>query len=455
LITDTENEKKKQYKKLSILIPVYNEKDNISKIINKIQKTKIPLKMEIIIIDDCSQDGTREAIKKKIIPKYKNIKYYEHETNIGKGGAIRTALKHHTGDIVIIQDADLEYYPSDYIDLIKPIIKGKAKVVFGSRYLYKKLHGNVKSAGFLFKVGGFFITHIFNLIYGTKLTDESTCYKVFDSEVIRKIKLNCKRFEFCPEISAKLIRLGYKIIEVPVKYSARTIKQGKKIRIKDAFEAVYVMIKYRFANKKSFIKQDKSNIDKIFPEYNSNNPLVRKVFKDRLSYAIKLSNLSSNQKILDVGTGNGILLKMLNSKYNNKFVGLDINKDIRKLKLPNTSFIICDARRLSFKSNSFDMIYCLDVLEHIKELDLVIRDIKRVLKYKGQLVVSVPQENILYKCARFLLKGTLSKEKGPSTSPHLWNAKQIINQLNKNFNLRRKKVLYKPLSLFQILSYEI
>ena len=249
--------------------------------------------------------------------------------------------------------------------------------------------------------------------------------------------------------------MGYKIKEIPIKYSARTVEQGKKIRIKDAFEAVYVMIKYRFASKKSFIKHDKSSLDKIFPEYNSNNPLVRKIFWDRLAYAIKLSNLSSNQKVLDIGTGNGVLLKMLNAKYNNKFVGIDINKDIEKLKLPNINFIVGDTRKLPLGSDSFDIVYCLDVLEHIKELKLVISEIKRVLRDRGQLIISVPQENVLYKFARLLIKGTFSKEKGPCTSPHFWNASQIIKHLNKNFNLRETKVLYKPLFFFRILSYEV
>lgn len=444
-----------RYRKLSILIPAYNEEHTIAKIIEKVQKVELPLEKEIIIVDDGSTDGTREIVKEKILPKYGDIKYYEHPRNIGKGGALRTALNHHTGDIVVVQDADLEYDPEDYAVLIKPIMAGEYKVVFGSRDLYRRLYGRTRSASYLFKVGGSVVTRFFNLIYQSNLTDEPTCYKVFASEVINRIKLDCKRFEFCPEVAGKVIRLGYEIKEVPIRYVPRSVEEGKKIGIKDGIQAVYVMLKYRLKSRKSFIKREKSGLQDIVPEYFSANPIVKKLFIDRLYYALKLSNMDGTLRILDAGTGSGILLNMLSLRYDNmRFIGLDNNSQISELKIPNTEFVVGDIKEEPFKSSTFDIVYCLDVLEHVSELDEAIEEIKRVLRNGGQLIVSVPQESILYKFGRFLLKGTFSQEKGPCASPHFWNAKEIIEHISKYFELQQKKILYRPFSLFQVLSYE-
>lgn len=443
------------YKKLSILIPAYNEENTIAKIIEKVQNVKLPLEKEIIIVDDGSTDSTREIIKESILPNYQNIKYFEHEVNIGKGGAIRSALNHVTGDIVLIQDADLEYDPNDYLTLVKPILKGESKVVYGSRDLYRRLYGRTRSASWLFKIGGSIVTHCFNLIYQSELTDEPTCYKVFDSEVINKIKLDCKKFEFCPEVTGKVLRLGHQIKEVPIKYEPRSVEEGKKIGIRDGIQAVYVMLKYRLKPKRSFVKREKSTLDDIVPEYYSSNPLVRKLFIDRLYYALEFSNFDNNLRVLDAGTGNGILLNMLSLKYEDiHFVGLDTNNQIGELKMANTEFVVGDVRQKPFKTSTFDIVYCLDVLEHVRELNAAIEEIKRVLRRGGQLIVSVPQESFLYKCGRFLIKGTFSQERGPCASPHFWKAKELIEELKKNFELSKKKVLYRPFTFFQILSYE-
>lgn len=445
----------KRYRKLSILVPVYNEKNTICEIVRRVQEVSIPLEKEIIIVDDGSTDGTRQIINRAILPRYDNVKYYEHSKNIGKGGAIRTALKHHTGDIVVVQDSDLEYNPKDYGALIEPFMNGESSVVFGSRYLYERVYGRMRSASRVFRFGGFFITYVFNLIYQSRLSDEPTCYKLFDSDLITRIKLDCERFEFCPEVAGKVIRLGYKIKEIPIGYEPRSIEEGKKIGIKDGFEAVYVMLKYRFIPKKSFINHAISSMDEIVPEYNSSNPFVRRLFMDRLRYAERFSRITSDQRVLDIGTGNGILLDRLSLRHKDtKFVGLDTNPQIRELAMVNTEFVLGDVRRQAFVSNTFDIVYCLDVLEHVKKLNQAIVEIKRVLKNGGQLIVSVPQETFLYKTGRFLIKGTFSQEKGPCASPHFWNAKQLIKHLNDNFRLQEQKVLYEPFPFFQVLSYE-
>ena len=228
--------------KLSIIIPVYNEKDTILKILDKVDKTHLSIEKEIIIIDDFSTDGTRDILKDI---KKKNIKIFYHERNIGKGYAIRTGLQHITGEIVIIQDADLEYDPNDYQKLIDQIIKNKAKVVYGSRNLGKGKH---ERSHFSFYIGGVFLSKLANLLYGIKITDEATCYKVFRADIIKNINLKCKKFEFCPEVTAKIAKNGIKIMEIPISYHPRKKNEGKKINWKDGIEAIAILIKYRFVD---------------------------------------------------------------------------------------------------------------------------------------------------------------------------------------------------------------
>jgi len=228
--------------KLSVIIPAYNEKRTILEILDRIDKTPLSIEKEIIIIDDFSTDGTRDILKNI---KKRNINIFYHEKNIGKGSAIRTGLKKITGDIVIIQDADLEYDPNDYQKLIDPIIKNKAKVVYGSRNLGKGKH---ERSHFSFYIGGVFLSKLANLLYGIKITDEATCYKVFKADIIKNIKLKCKKFEFCPEVTAKIAKKGIKIVEIPISYHPREKNEGKKINWKDGVEAIYTLIKYRFLN---------------------------------------------------------------------------------------------------------------------------------------------------------------------------------------------------------------
>lgn len=225
-------------KKLSIIIPVYNEERTILKLIEKVKKVDIVLDKEIIVVDDGSSDATPNLLKK-----IKGTKVIFAEKNIGKGAAIRKGLSKVTGDIVIIQDADLEYDVRDYNKLIEPIIKGKAEVVYGSRNLNK---GNKKHSGFFYYIGGIFLSLLANLLYGTNITDEATCYKVFKTSIIKSIDLKCNKFEFCPEITAKIAKKGIKIFEVPIRYEPRSKKEGKKIRWIDGIQAVFTLIKYRF-----------------------------------------------------------------------------------------------------------------------------------------------------------------------------------------------------------------
>lgn len=230
--------------KLSIIIPAYNEEKNILKVLNNVKKVNLgKITKEIIIVDDFSTDSTRKILSKL---KDKSTKIFFHQKNQGKGAAIRTGLKHTTGGIITIQDADLEYNPEEYPKLLKPILENKTKVVYGSRLAAIKM--NLKKMYKLHYLGNIFLTIMTNILYGAKITDMETCYKVFRREVIENIKLKAKRFDFEPEITAKILKKGYKIIEIPISFVGRTFNEGKKITWRDGIKALYYLVKYRFVD---------------------------------------------------------------------------------------------------------------------------------------------------------------------------------------------------------------
>lgn len=224
--------------KLSIIIPVYNEEKFIQDIIERVKNSNTgKIKKEIIIVDDCSSDNTRKILKKKINKKVDKIIYHEH--NQGKGAALRTGIKEATGDVVIIQDADFEYDPNDYLKVVTPIFENKADVVYGSRFLNKKFKGYKKNI-----IANKFLTFLSNLFSHQKITDMETCYKAFKREVIQSITIEENRFGFEPEITAKIANKKIKIHEVEISYNPRTHEDGKKINYKDGLRAIYCIIKY-------------------------------------------------------------------------------------------------------------------------------------------------------------------------------------------------------------------
>jgi len=222
--------------KVSVIIPVFNEESTVEKIINRIRSVDID--KEIIIVDDGSKDRTREILEKQ---RYENIRIVYHKINQGKGSAIRTAIPYTRGEVTIIQDADLEYDPEEYHRLIRPIVEGKAMVVYGSRFL--KFN---KPIYLRFLIGNKFLTGLINLLYGSRITDSYTCYKAFKTEVLKGLTLEAKRFEFEAEVTVKLLKKGYHPHEVPISYSPRTVKEGKKIGWRDAFLGIITIFKYKF-----------------------------------------------------------------------------------------------------------------------------------------------------------------------------------------------------------------
>lgn len=224
--------------RLSVVIPCYNEKNTILTIVNAVRESSYQNK-EIIIVDDSSTDGTKDILRTKVFPLVNKILY--HEFNQGKGAAIRTGILAATGDIVIIQDADLEYDPNEYSLLVEPILENKADVVFGSRFMGGQPH---RVLYFWHRVGNFFLTFISNMFTNLNLSDMETCYKVFKREIIQGITIEENRFGFEPEITAKISKTHYRIYEVGISYYGRTYAEGKKIGWRDGFRALYCIIKY-------------------------------------------------------------------------------------------------------------------------------------------------------------------------------------------------------------------
>jgi len=243
--------------RLSVIMPVYNEQKTLAEIVERVQAVDltvnahgdnpllggpISLEREIVIVDDGSTDGTRLILDRWRTEDKPGIRIVYHERNRGKGAALRTGFQHATGDILVIQDADLEYDPRDYVKLLEPLLEGRSPVVYGSRFL-----GGPRAAMSLsHTLGNKLLTIFTNLLYGTSLSDMETCYKCFRREVIRDMALHSRGFEIEPELTAKILKRGYTIFEVPISYNGRTFHEGKKLDWRDGFAAVRTLVKYRF-----------------------------------------------------------------------------------------------------------------------------------------------------------------------------------------------------------------
>jgi glycosyltransferase involved in cell wall biosynthesis len=228
------------YRKLSVIVPVFDERNTVVEIVRRMRKVELPVDLEIVIVDDGSTDGTRDVLRQLADS---TVHVITHDVNRGKGAAIRSGLAYVTGDLVLVQDADLEYDPEDWPKLVTPILRGKARVVYGSRFT-----GERRNMLFLHWVGNRFLSLVTNVLYNTTLSDMETCYKLFDRELLDSITLRAQRFEFEPEVTAKMLRRGIRIYEVPISYTGREFDEGKKITWRDGFIALWTLVKYRFVD---------------------------------------------------------------------------------------------------------------------------------------------------------------------------------------------------------------
>ena len=227
-----------EYKLLSVIVPVFNERNTVAEILRRMRLVELPVALEVVVVDDASSDGTDKVLAAL---EDSTVRVIRHRANSGKGAAIRTGLEHARGDLLLIQDADLEYDPEDWPRLLAPLLKGKARVVYGSRFT-----GERKDMLPLHWIGNRFLSLVTNVLYGTTLSDMETCYKLFDRGILAGIEIESDRFEFEPEITAKVLRRGHRIYEVPISYAGREYHEGKKITWRDGFSALWTLMKYRF-----------------------------------------------------------------------------------------------------------------------------------------------------------------------------------------------------------------
>lgn len=372
--------------KLSIVIPVYNEINTVLEILRRVKA--VPIDKEIIIVDDCSTDGTREVLREV---KEDNIKIMLNEKNRGKGFSIRRGFEYITGDIVIIQDADLEYYPEEYPILIQKITDGKADVVYGSRFL-----GNRRVFYFYHYLGNLVLNLIANFLYNTNLSDLMTGYKVFRANVLRRLKLRANGFGIEAEITAQIFKRNLKVYEVPISYNGRDYDEGKKVIWKDFLHSLYWLIKCKFES------------------YDiSEDTLYRmRLMKNNNQWVFEQVRPYLGNNILEIGSGIGNISKFLVS-LNKNLVLTDVKESYlehlqyRFIGNPKVKIVLHDILSTDLSDilpSKIDTVICINILEHIKDDNKVLENIHKILERNGRLILMVPALKKLY--------GTLDEKLG-------------------------------------------
>lgn len=374
--------------KLSIIIPAYNERYTIRKCVNRVLKAELPedIVRELIIVDDCSDDGTWEIIQ-DLAESYNDIKIFRQNVNQGKGMAIKRAVDEVSGDIALIQDADLEYHPDNYYKLIKPILNGDADVVYGSRFGFSEMR---RVLYFKHSLGNKFLTFLSNCFTDLNLTDMETCYKVFRASILKSLPFRSKRFGFEPEITAKIAKRNLRIFEVPISYFGRTYREGKKITWKDGLAAIWVILKFWL-------------IDDLYKDEDKNILLSMSNTHHFNKWLASLLRPYLGNNVLEVGAGIGTMT--LEFLPRDRYACSDIDPlHIMTLKnifmnRPNVDVIelnIETAKETKVLAKHYDTILCLNMLEHLQDDYKALKNMNEVLVEGGKLILVVPNCPRLY-----------------------------------------------------------
>ena len=369
---------------LSVIVPCYNERATVAELLRRVRE--VPIDKEIIVIDDRSTDGSRDVVA-ALAAEWPEIRHILQPVNQGKGAALRRGIEEARGEIVLIQDADLEYDPDEYPKLIQPIVDGHADVVFGSRF-----EGYPRRVMLYWhRLGNTFLTHLSNMMTNLDLTDMETCYKVFRREVIQSIKLQSNRFGFEPEVTAKVARRGYRIYEVPISYYGRDYWEGKKINWKDGFSAIWTILRFG-------LFADTSSEPSTYTTLRRRSSLKRynRWIWDRVQPYV-------GQRVLEVGAGSGTMTRFL---YGRELI-VATDKEtpyIDRLRnafrrRPGILVERCDLdsdHALDLSRYNFDTVTCINVLEHTEDDVAALRRAHRLLGDGGRVIVFVPAGKNLY-----------------------------------------------------------